>query len=117
VPKKIARLFLVSDILHNASASSVPNASSYRSSFQASLPDIFRSLHESYKGINSRMGLETMKEQVVKVLHVWQAWSLFPLSFVARLERILSADAVEPPPHLPPPPSVRAARPACGSGN
>ena len=30
VPKKIARLFLVSDILHNASAS-VPNASSYRS--------------------------------------------------------------------------------------
>ena len=32
VPKKIARLFLVSDILHNASAS-VPNASSYRSHF------------------------------------------------------------------------------------
>ena len=43
-PKKIARLFLVSDILHNSSAA-VPNASSYRSHFQESLPEIFASLH------------------------------------------------------------------------
>lgn len=99
VPKKIARLFLLSDILHNSSAS-VPNASSYRSHFQESLPEIFRSLHQTYKEINSRMGLETMKQQVTKVLHIWQAWSLFPLSFVARLERTMlygspDADAAE----------------------
>eukprot|EP00964_Phaeocystis_antarctica_P152973 scaffold121036_cov57-Phaeocystis_antarctica.AAC.1 len=30
-----------------------------------------------------------MKQQVTKVLHIWQAWSLFPLSYVARLERTL----------------------------
>ena len=88
VPKKMARLFLVSDILHNSSAS-VRNASSYRSHFQGSLPDIFMSLHKCYAKIESRMGLETMKEQLVKVLHIWQAWSLFPLSFVMKLERIL----------------------------
>merc|ERR1740139_621837 len=84
----IARLFLVSDILHNASAS-VPNASSYRSHFLISLPEIFASLHETYRQLTSRMGLETMKQQVTKVLHIWQAWSLFPLSYVARLERTL----------------------------
>lgn len=44
VPKKIARLFLLSDILHNSSAA-VPNASSYRSHFQEALPQIFASLH------------------------------------------------------------------------
>ena len=146
VPKKIARLFLVSDILHNASAS-VPNASSYRSHlpmckarpvwpasqstcisanwprleaslsliwrwrggawraggriglslrvavfhrhFLVSLPEIFVSLHDTYKELTSRMGIETMKQQVTKVLHIWQAWSLFPLSYVARLERTL----------------------------
>ena len=42
VPKKLARLFLLSDILHNSSAA-VPNASSYRTHFQASLPAIFTS--------------------------------------------------------------------------
>lgn len=88
VPKKMARLFLVSDILHNSSAS-VRNASSYRSGFQTSLPDIFYSMHTCYVNINSRMGLETMKEQLMKVLQIWQAWSLFPLSFVMKLERIL----------------------------
>jgi len=100
VPKKIARLFLVSDVLHNSSAA-VPNASSYRSHFQGELPAIFSSLHECYKNITSRMGIETMKEQVVKVLHIWQAWSLFPLSFVLKLERILLHGTADPPP-LPP---------------
>jgi len=100
VPKKIARLFLVSDILHNSSAT-VPNASSYRSGFQATLSQIFMSLHTCYKGITSRMGLETMKDQVVKLLHIWQAWSLFPLSFVMQLERILLYGSPDQPPEQP----------------
>jgi hypothetical protein len=57
--------------------------------FLVSLPEIFVSLHDTYKELTSRMGIETMKQQVTKVLHIWQAWSLFPLSYVARLERTL----------------------------
>ena len=33
------------------------------------------------------MAIETLREQVTKVLHIWQAWSLFPPSLTARLER------------------------------
>ena len=46
-PKKIARLFLVSDLLHNSSAH-VPKAATYRTRFQATLPTIFDSLHATY---------------------------------------------------------------------
>jgi len=80
-PKKIARLFLVSDILHNAGTANVPGASSFRGHFQRTLPEMFESLHGCLMGLDSRMGVETMKDQVVKVLYIWQAWSLFPLSY------------------------------------
>ena len=40
---KVARLLLVSDLLHNTSAR-VRNASRYRALLEASLPDVFESL-------------------------------------------------------------------------
>ena len=43
VPVKVARLLLVSDVLHNSTAP-VRNASRYRSLLEAALPDIFESL-------------------------------------------------------------------------
>ena len=43
VPSKVARLMLVSDVLHNSTAS-VRNASRYRSLLEAALPDVFESL-------------------------------------------------------------------------
>ena len=42
IPTKVARLMLVSDILHNSSAP-VKNASAYRTKFETSLPDIMES--------------------------------------------------------------------------
>jgi U2-associated protein SR140 len=87
VPKKLARLFLLSDVLHN-SCGTAPKASTFRSRSQAHLPSIFGSLRTAYMALESRMALEVMREQVTKVLHVWQAWSLFPPSMTAKLERI-----------------------------
>lgn len=43
IPLKVARLFLVSDILHNSTAP-VRNASRYRSRLEEHLPDVFESL-------------------------------------------------------------------------
>jgi hypothetical protein len=43
VPTKVARLMLVSDILHNSTAP-VRNASRYRSLLESAMPDIFESL-------------------------------------------------------------------------
>ncbi|OTF82687.1 hypothetical protein BLA29_012015 [Euroglyphus maynei] len=58
--KKIARLFLVSDILHNCSVK-VSNVSNYRKGFQSKLPDIFQSFYQSYNQIEGRLKAEQFK--------------------------------------------------------
>merc|ERR1719181_1314311 len=62
-PKKVARLYVVSDILHNSSAS-VRNASSYRTHFRENLPDIFKSLGETYRSMESRLQANQMLKRV-----------------------------------------------------
>jgi hypothetical protein len=50
---QVARLFLVSDILHNATAP-VRNASLYRTKLQAVLPDIFAGLADTYRCVGKQ---------------------------------------------------------------
>jgi len=85
IPKKVARLCLVSDILYNSTAP-VRNASAYRTEFREHLPKIFKSLHRTYKNIEGRITANAMRERVTKVLRVWQVWSLYPETFVNDLE-------------------------------
>ncbi len=73
-PVKVARLFLVSDILHNSSAP-VRNASAYRSEFQECLPDIFESLHRCFSSISGRITAELMKDKVRRIL-LWHDVSI-----------------------------------------
>jgi len=97
IPSKLARLFLVSDILHNSTAP-VPNASAYRTCFEPKLGSIFESFNATYQGITGRMSAEQLKEQVVRVLRVWEAWSLYPQFFLARLqETFLRREGQEAP--------------------
>lgn len=58
--KKIARLFLVSDILHNCSVK-VANVSNYRKGFQSKLNGIFESFHQAYNQIEGRLKAEHFK--------------------------------------------------------
>lgn len=59
---KIAQLFLVSDILHNSSAS-VRNASQYRSRLEEKLPDVFENLQEVYSCLHTKKDMqETVKK-------------------------------------------------------
>lgn len=60
IPTKVARLMLLSDILHNSSAP-VKNASAYRTGFQASLPDVMESFNEVYQGLTGRITAESLK--------------------------------------------------------
>ncbi|KAH9295687.1 hypothetical protein KI387_039275 [Taxus chinensis] len=76
LPTKVARLMLVSDILHNSSAP-VKNASAYRTKFEATLPDIMESFNDLYRAITGRISAEALKERVLKVLQVWSDWFLF----------------------------------------
>lgn len=60
IPTKVARLMLVSDILHNSSAP-VKNASAYRTKFEATLPDIMESFNDLYHSITGRITAEALK--------------------------------------------------------
>ncbi|XP_042444153.1 putative multidrug resistance protein [Zingiber officinale] len=57
VPTKVARLMLVSDILHNSSAP-IKNASAYHTKFEATLPDIIESFTDLYHSITGRITAE-----------------------------------------------------------
>ncbi|XP_024363566.1 protein RRC1 isoform X2 [Physcomitrium patens] len=84
IPSKVARLMLVSDVLHNSSAP-VKNASAYRTLFESRLPDIMESFNDLYRNITGRITAEALKERVLKVLQVWADWFLFSDSFVTGL--------------------------------
>ncbi|KAF9620588.1 hypothetical protein IFM89_013614 [Coptis chinensis] len=81
IPTKVARLMLVSDILHNSSAP-VRNASAYRTKFEATLPDIMESFNDLYCSVTGRITAQALKERVLKVLQVWADWFLFSDAYV-----------------------------------
>ncbi|KAK1276865.1 hypothetical protein QJS04_geneDACA003889 [Acorus gramineus] len=85
IPTKVARLMLVSDILHNSSAP-VKNASAYRTKFEATLPDMMESFNDLYRSITGRITAEALKERVLKVLQVWSDWFLFSDAYINGLK-------------------------------
>jgi len=74
---KIARLYLVSDILHNSASAQVKNAWAYRSRFQMVLDDIFDSIGGSYRDIDGRLTANAVRSQIERVLGAWDKWSLY----------------------------------------
>jgi len=86
-PLKLARFYAVSDILHNTNAR-VKNASSYRQGFQGKLKKVMNSFHKAYMSIEGRVSAKSLRDQVVKVLEVWDRWSLYPPRFVQELVAI-----------------------------
>ena len=57
---KLARLYLISDILHNSMAK-VKHASFFRSQFEERLPTIFKHLHDTFKAISGRLRAEQFR--------------------------------------------------------
>ncbi|RHY13346.1 hypothetical protein DYB36_006533, partial [Aphanomyces astaci] len=80
----VARLFVVSDILHNSSAP-LKNASLYRTQFEETLPDIMDTLNAVGHAIVGRMSYNAMRDKVLSVLHAWGQWSLFPPPYLIGL--------------------------------
>ncbi len=86
--KKVARLYLISDILHNCSIKGVPNVSYYRQGFQAKLPEIFGDLKSSHEAVQSRMKAEAFKQRVMSCFRAWEDWALYPQDFLIKLQNI-----------------------------
>ncbi|XP_045135170.1 U2 snRNP-associated SURP motif-containing protein-like isoform X3 [Portunus trituberculatus] len=87
LPKKIARLYLVSDILHNCSVK-VSNASFYRKGFQSKLAEIFEGVHVAYNLVESRLRAEQVKQRVMQCCRAWEDWAIYPHEFLIHLQNI-----------------------------
>ncbi|KAK2828553.1 hypothetical protein Q5P01_019587 [Channa striata] len=83
--KKIARIYLVSDILHNSCAK-VSSASYYRKYFEAKLPQIFGDLNAAHKNIQARLQAEQFKQKVMSCFRAWEDWAIYPESYLIHLQ-------------------------------
>ncbi|KAH7888538.1 hypothetical protein F5I97DRAFT_711635 [Phlebopus sp. FC_14] len=84
VPRKIARLHLICDILHN-SAAPVPSAWKFRQEFQSRLGIVFDHFATIYHSFPGRITAETFKKQITAVVDIWEDWIVFPPEFTSEL--------------------------------
>ena len=93
VPRKVARLHLICDILHN-SAAAVPSAWKYRQEFQARLGIVFDHLANIYHSFPGRITADLFKKQITTVVDIWEDWIVFPPDFTAELRRRLEGPEI-----------------------
>jgi len=94
VPRKVARLHLICDILHN-SAASVPSAWKFRQEFQARLGVVFDHLANIYHSFPGRITAETFKKQITAVVDIWEDWIVFSPDFTTELRMRLEGTTAE----------------------
>ncbi|EDW85779.1 uncharacterized protein Dwil_GK22959 [Drosophila willistoni] len=99
--KKIARLYLLSDILHNCTVK-VANASFFRKSVEKQLIEVFESLHTYYLNIESRLKAEGFKSRVCNVIKTWEEWTIYPKEFLAQLRSTFLGRQFVPQPQASP---------------
>ncbi|XP_013910318.1 PREDICTED: U2 snRNP-associated SURP motif-containing protein isoform X1 [Thamnophis sirtalis] len=87
LPKKIARLYLVSDVLYNSSAK-VANASYYRKFFETKLCQIYSDLNATYRAIQGHLQSENFKQRVMTCFRAWEDWAIYPEPFLIKLQNI-----------------------------
>ncbi|KAI8919402.1 hypothetical protein DFJ77DRAFT_277115 [Powellomyces hirtus] len=90
-PTKIARLYLLSDILHNTSTR-VPNVWKFRTGLEKRLEEIFAHLAVVRRSIGRRLRQEQMRRAVCEVLAVWEGWIVYPADFIETLRALFLND-------------------------
>ncbi|KAL1929370.1 hypothetical protein VTP01DRAFT_1508 [Rhizomucor pusillus] len=84
---KLARLYLVSDILHNSGAH-VANAWKYRVGLENQLPAVFEHFNAIYRSITARLKAEQVRRHICNVLSAWENWMVFPKHHIDNLTEI-----------------------------
>ncbi|KAF8200699.1 hypothetical protein BJ912DRAFT_1019728 [Pholiota molesta] len=95
VPRKVARLHLICDILHN-SAASLPSAWKYRQEFQARLGIVFDHLANIYHSFPGRITADLFKKQITTIVDIWEDLIVFPPEFTSELRSRLEGAVVFP---------------------
>jgi len=86
VAKKIARLYLINDILYNSSLLHVPAAWSFRKFFEPKLPEIFEQLSKTKNSLKDAHSADLARDKIMKVLKIWNDWAIYDLKFLLGLE-------------------------------
>ncbi|CAL1707281.1 unnamed protein product [Somion occarium] len=94
VPRKVARLHLICDILHN-SAAPLPMAWKFRQEFQSRLGIVFDHLSTIYHSFPGRITAETFKKQIISVVDIWEDWIVFPPDFTSELRARLEGATIQ----------------------
>uniref|UniRef100_A0A8C2VQ34 U2 snRNP-associated SURP motif-containing protein n=1 Tax=Chinchilla lanigera TaxID=34839 RepID=A0A8C2VQ34_CHILA len=82
LPKKIAILYLVSDVLYNFSAK-VASDPYYRKFFETKLY-----FHATYHTIQGHLQSENFKQRVMTCFRAWEDWAIYPEPFLIKLQSI-----------------------------
>ena len=120
VDMRIARLYLISDILFNSQQPGVRNAFGYRDALEKMAPQIFKSLGKHGGRNVGRMTMNKLRNAVSSVLSAWTEWSVYNPAFLDELEAAFEGREIkvtnheqeqvqptpEPEPEKPPEPIV-----------
>lgn len=93
VPRKLARLHVVSDILYNAGAA--PHAWRYRGAFETRLARVFAHLGAVLAALPGRLSAESTARQLARVLDCWDAWLVVPPPALAQFRALLKVPVDE----------------------
>eukprot|EP00800_Vazella_pourtalesii_P015169 TRINITY_DN405_c0_g1_i4.p1 TRINITY_DN405_c0_g1~~TRINITY_DN405_c0_g1_i4.p1 ORF type:complete len:480 (+),score=102.49 TRINITY_DN405_c0_g1_i4:2864-4303(+) len=85
--KKVARLYLVSDIINNSTVR-IEHASTYRNGFKKHFETIFTHFAAAYDAITNQGHAEHFKILVLKVLFSWERQTLYPPDFLTKLKQL-----------------------------
>lgn len=83
--KKVGRLYLVSDILHNCGVK-ISNASFFRKALETRLVRIFEETRKTYENIESRIKAEGFRTRVMQILKAWSDWAIYPKEFLIKIQ-------------------------------
>jgi hypothetical protein len=88
IDTKIARLYLLSDILFNSQQPGVKNAFMYRDAIEKMAGDVFASLGktDARDGSIGRMTMNKLRMAMKSVLGAWTEWGVYNSSFLDELE-------------------------------
>jgi U2-associated protein SR140 len=79
-----ARLYVVSDLLHNCAAP-VKGVQAYRALFISALPSVFERLELYLEAAPSSASRRAFKRDVLATLRAWSDWCAFTDDFIIRL--------------------------------
>ncbi|XP_050523952.1 U2 snRNP-associated SURP motif-containing protein [Daktulosphaira vitifoliae] len=84
IHKKIARYYLISDVLHNCGLKII-NATQFRRGFETRLFSIMNEAHKTFKNLDVNQA-EGFKHRMMQMFHAWEEWDIYPKEFLYKCQ-------------------------------